>query len=276
MATANELSETGLGEQALEHTLAANPLIGIRDQEILDSARILFEQVATNPALAAKHYMSYLGELGRIASGDSELAPDAKDKRFADPAWKDSTSYRTLAQSYLAWSAALFGFIDEAKMEKLDAERSRFIASLFVDAMAPTNTVAGNPAAVKKFVDTGGTSLMRGFQNFAADLARNGGMPAQVDTRKFSVGGNLATTPGAVVYRSAVMELIQYTPMTSEVHARPLLIAPPQINKFYIFDLVPEKSIIKYALKGGLQTFAISWKNPTAAESDFGLETYSY
>jgi len=156
VATANELSETGLGEQALEHTLAANPLVGIRPLEILDSAQKLFEQVATNPALAAKHYLSYLGELGRIAGGDSALAPDARDKRFADPAWKDSASYRTLAQAYLAWTTAVFGFIDEAKMERLDAERSRFIASLFVDAMAPTNTVAGNPAAMKKFVDTGG------------------------------------------------------------------------------------------------------------------------
>ena len=274
MATAIELSETGLSEQALEHTLAANPLVGIRPQEIVDSAQKLFAQIATNPALAAKHYMSYLGELGRIAGGESALAPDAKDKRFADPAWKDSASYRTLAQAYLAWSTALFDFIDEARMDKLDAERSRFIASLFVDAMAPTNTVAGNPAAMKKFVETGGASLMRGFQNFAADLAQNGGLPAQVDTRTFSVGENLATTRGAVVYRSPVMELIQYAPVTPQVRARPLLIAPPQINKFYIFDLVPEKSIIQYALKGGLQTFAISWKNPSAAESHFGLETY--
>ena len=99
MATANELSETGLSEQALEHTLAANPLVGIRPQEIVDSAQKLFEQIATNPALAAKHYMSYLGEFGRIAGGESALAPDTKDKRFADPAWKDSASYRTLAQA---------------------------------------------------------------------------------------------------------------------------------------------------------------------------------
>jgi poly[(R)-3-hydroxyalkanoate] polymerase subunit PhaC len=274
MATANEPTENGLREQALQYTLAANPLVGIRDQEIWDSAGKLFEQIAINPTLAAKHYMSYIGELGRIASGDCALIPDAKDKRFADPAWKDSASYRTLVQSYLAFSAALNGFVDEAKMDKLDAERSRFIISLYVDAMAPTNLLAGNPAAVKRFVDTGGASLVRGFQNFSGDLAANGGLPAQVDARQFAVGENLATTPGIVVYRSPVMELIQYKPMTSEVHARPLLIAPPQINKFYVFDLVPEKSIIRYALKGGLQTFAISWKNPSAAESHFGLETY--
>jgi polyhydroxyalkanoate synthase len=267
-------TDTGLREQAVEHTLAANPLVGIRDQEIYDASFKLFEQVMTHPAIAAKHLMSYLGELGRIASGGSELAPDAKDKRFTDAVWKDSVSWRALVQNYLAWSNALYGFVDDAKMEKLDAERARFIVSLFIDAMAPTNTVAGNPAALKKCVDTGGASLLHGFRNFAGDLAGNGGLPAQVDGSKFAVGENLATTPGAVVYRSPIMELIQYAPMTDEVHARPLLIAPPQINKFYVFDLVPEKSIVQFALKGGLQTFAISWKNPTAAESHFGLETY--
>jgi polyhydroxyalkanoate synthase len=274
MAIANEVQDNGLREQAVEYTLAANPLVGIREQEIFESAGKLFEQAMSNPALAAKHYLSYLGELGRIATGGSELAPDAKDKRFADPVWKDSAAYRVIAQNYLAWSGTLNRFVDEARMEKIDTERSRFIVSLFVDAMAPTNTVAGNPAAFKKAVDTGGASLMRGFENFAGDLARNGGLPAQVDTRKFAVGENLATTPGAVVFRNPIMEIIQYAPMTDEVYARPLLIAPPQINKFYVFDLVPEKSIIQFALKGGLQTFAISWKNPTTAESQFGLDTY--
>ena len=115
---------------------------------------------------------------------------------------------------------------------------------------------------------------MHGLENFVGDLVRNGGLPAQVDTRQFAVGRNLATTPGAVVYRDSVMELIQYRPVGDEVHRRPLLIAPPQINKFYVFDLVPEKSIVQLALKGHLQTFAISWKNPTAAESHFGLDTY--
>ena len=274
MATATENLDNGLGDQAIEYTLAANPLVGIREQDIWDSATKLFEQVTVHPGLAAKHYFSYLGELGRIAAGNCALAPDAKDKRFADPAWKDSAAYRVLAQTYLAWGAAMQGFVDEARMDKLDTERSRFIVSLMVDAMSPTNTLHGNPAALKKCVETGGASLSRGLENFAADVARNGSLPAQVDTRKFKVGENLATTPGAVVYRSPVMELIQYAPMTREVHARPLLIAPPQINKFYVFDLVPEKSIIQYALKGGLQTFAISWKNPTSAQSQFGLETY--
>ena len=273
MAIASEASNAALAG-AIDYTLAANPLIGIRDQDIYESASRLFEQAAINPALAAKHYTAYLGELGRIAAGASTLMPDAKDKRFADPAWKDSAAYRTLAQNYLAFGGALTGFIDETRMDKRDTDRSRFIASLMIDAMAPTNAIGGNPAALKKCIDTGGASLVHGFENFSRDFARNGGLPAQVDTRKFKVGENLATTPGAVVYRSPVLELIQYAPMTEKVHERPLLIVPPQINKFYVFDLAAEKSLIQFALKGGLQTFAISWKNPTRNEAEFGLDTY--
>src|ERR1043166_6399704 len=264
----------GLADRAAQNTLSANPLVGVRGRDIFDSARALAGHVIGNPGLAAKQYLSFLGEVGRIAIGGSALAPDPKDERCADPAWKESFACRALAQLYLVWGGALGRFVDEAKMDKRDAERARFIISLLVDAMAPTNSFVGNPAALKKLVDTGGASLLHGVENLLGDLARNGGLPAQVDTRNFAVGKNLATTPGAVVFRTPVMELIQYRPTTEEVHRRPLLIAPPQINKFYVFDLVPEKSIVRLALDGGLQTFAISWKNPTAAESDFGLDTY--
>src|SRR5215510_2738852 len=273
---ANELgtSDSELGARAIDNTLAANPLIGVRPEDIVESANMLFQRIMANPGLAATQYLAFLGELGRIANGSSELAPDAKDKRFADSAWKDSAAYRALAQNYLAWSGALNRFVDQAEMEDRDRLRARFIVSLFVDAMAPTNTINGNPAALKKLVDTGGASLRQGMENFARDLASNGGLPAQVDGRKFAVGENLAATPGAVVYRSPVMELIQYKPVGDEVYGRPLLIAPPQINKFYVFDLTPEKSIIRFALAGDLQTFAISWKNPSASEGHFGLDTY--
>src|SRR5262249_37767486 len=123
-------------------------------------------------------------------------------------------------------------------------------------------------------VETGGASALHGFENFVGDVVRNRGLPAQVDTRTFVVGKTLATTPRAVVLRTDVMELIPYRPTTEKVPPRHLLIAPPPINKFYVFDLVPEKSIVRYCLEAGLQTFVISWKNPTAAERGFGLDTY--
>src|SRR5262245_22379151 len=269
-----EAPEHDIREQAAAHTLAANPLVGVRGEDLVASARLLLAEMLNNPAVAMRPYVMLFAELGRIATGGSALAPDPKDRRFADPTWKNNATYRALAQAYLAWGNALYRFLDEAKIGSREAERARFLVSLLVDALAPTNSLGGNPAALKKLVETGGASLLHGFENFFRDVLRNGGLPAQVDTRTFAVGKNLATTAGSVVLRTEVMELIQYKPTTDEVHERPLLIAPPQINKFYVFDLVPEKSIIRYCLEAGLQTFAISWKNPTAAERDFGLDTY--
>ena len=273
-AAAAEAVDHDLREQAAQHTLAANPLVGVRGRDILNSARLLLGQMLGNPIVAGQQYLAFLAELGRIATGGSDLAPDARDRRFADPAWRDSLAYRSLAQGYLAWGNALYRFLDEAALDERDAQRARFVVSLLVDALSPTNSLAGNPAAIKKLLDTGGASLVHGLENFVGDLVRNGGLPAQVDTRTFAVGRNLATTPGSVVCRTPVMELIQYRPMEADVHRRPLLIAPPQINKFYVFDLAPEKSIVRYCLEGSLQTFAISWKNPTPAERSFGIDTY--
>jgi polyhydroxyalkanoate synthase subunit PhaC len=261
-------------EQAAAHTLAANPLVGVRAEDILASVRVLVGELVSNPTLVARQYMAWVAELGRIATGGSTLAPDPKDRRFADPAWRENAAYRALAQSYFAYANALLHFVDEARIDRRTAERARFLVSLLVDALSPTNWLAGNPAALKKLVETGGASLLHGFENFVRDMVRNGGLPAQVDTRGFAVGTNIATTPGSVVLRTDVMELIQYRPVTQRVHQRPLLIGPPQINKFYVFDLVPEKSIIRYCVDGGLQTFAISWKNPTVVERGFGLDTY--
>ena len=142
--------DNDLREQAAQNTLAANPLVGVRLEDILDSARLLFGQMLSSPGVATREYLRFVTELGRIATGSSELAPDARDKRFSDPAWKDSAIYRALAQCYIAWGGALNRFVDEAKMDKRDAERARFVVSLLIDAMAPTNSILGNPVALRK------------------------------------------------------------------------------------------------------------------------------
>ena len=259
----------------IEHpTLAANPLVGIRRRDFLDSARKLVGEMARNPRVAGRQYLMFMRELGHIATGRSKLLPQENDRRFADTAWRESGPYRLLAQAYLAWGNALDEFVTHAKMDKRDEQRARFVVSLFVNAMAPTNALGGNPAALKRALDTGGASLLHGLENFVSDLARNGGLPAQVDRRKFAVGKNLATTEGSVVFRNRVLELIQYRPLAPQVYKRPLLIVPPQINKYYAFDLSADKSIVRFALQGGLQVFVASWKNPTPAEGGFGLDAY--
>lgn len=199
--------------------------------------------------------------------------PGARDRRFTDSAWTQNFLYRRLLGVYLAADAELDAWLGGSELSDVDRERARFVLSLALDALAPSNLPL-NPAAVKQFITTGGESAVEGARHFAGDVRHNGGFPSQVDTEKFTVGGNLATTEGSVVFRNEVLELIQYAPRTEQVHERPLLIAPPQINKFYVFDLSPEKSLVRYALDHGFGVFMVSWRNPTAEQRDWELATY--
>src|SRR5256714_11388821 len=221
-----------------------------------------------------KNYSNFMLEMGRVMTGQSPVEPDAKDKRFTDEAWKTNPFYRTYLQAYVTWEKSLNAFLDEADLDKQDADRARFILSLFTDTVAPTNTLLGNPAAMKKMYETGGTSLVKGLTNMLEDLANNGGMPSQVNMKAFQVGKDLGISPGAVVFKNEVLELIQYQPTTPQVYQRPLLIVPPQVNKFYVMDLSPGKSIIRYLVGSGQQVFAISWRNPTPQQRAWGFETY--
>src|SRR5262249_55555243 len=197
------------------------------------------------------------GELWQIARGTSARAPDATDKRFTDVAFRDNAFYRRLMQGYLAWRDALHGLVDDVDLDRKSRERGRFALTLLTEAMAPTNTLLGNPAALKRAFETGGASLWHGLRHFVEDLAARGGGPAQVDDRPFKVGENVAATPGQVVFRNEVLELIQYRPVTATVRERPILMVPPQINKFYALDLSPGRSLIEHTVQQGFQVFAV-------------------
>jgi polyhydroxyalkanoate synthase len=263
-------------EHAAEGILGPNPFVGFTAQDIIATLQRIAAQAFEQPGNIVEQQAAFVREMIRIVAGQSELAPDAGDKRFQDAAWTSNPFYRYWLQSYLAWRKGLNGFIDNSGMDPVNTARARFVLSLMTEAFAPTNFLLGNTAAIKKFVDTGGGSLMAGFQNLLNDVATNGGMPAQVNKSAFKVGKNLACTPGFVVYRNEVCELIQYTPAAENVFARPMIFVPPQINKYYVADLSPGRSLLEYAVKIGLQTFAISWRNPTAKHRDWGLEKYLY
>jgi len=267
-------SMEGISEAASRNTLSLNPLVGIRGQDLLDSAGTLFKAVVNEPKVATEQWLSFLGELGSIASGKSERAPKAGDRRFSDPTWKESALHSGLLKAYLAWGDAVIGLIDKSSLSEVDKARAHLVTEILIDAVAPTNAMLTNPAAVRKFVDTGGRSLWSGLQNYLDDLAKNGGMPSMVDQSAFKVGETLATTPGGVVFRNELLELIQYAPTTPNVRKRPLVITPPQINKYYALDLSPDKSMVRFLLDSGIQVFCISWRNPTAAHREWGLDTY--
>jgi polyhydroxyalkanoate synthase subunit PhaC len=267
-------SVEGISEEASRNTLALNPLVGIRGQDLVDSAGILFRAVINEPKVAAEQWISFLGEMGAILTGQSERAPKAGDKRFSDPAWKESGLHSGLLKAYLAWGDAVSGLVDKTSLSDVNKARAHLVTDILIDAVAPTNAMLTNPAAVRKFVDTGGRSLWDGLKNYLDDLTRNGGMPSMVDQSVFKVGENLATTPGAVVLRNELLELIQYAPTTPNVRKRPLVITPPQINKYYALDLSPNKSMVRFLLDSGIQVFCVSWRNPTAEHRDWGLDTY--
>jgi len=270
----------GISERAAEQlpggeaAFGLMPFTGFSGAEIFDVSRQVIEQAVKQPPLVLKHYTNFLLEMGRVMTGQSTVEPDAKDKRFTDEVWKTNPFYRALMQTYLTWQQSLGAFIDDADLGKKDAERARFFLSLYVDAVAPSNTLLGNPAAMKKMYETGGASLVRGLTHMLEDLANNGGLPSQVDMKAFQVGKDLATSPGAVVFRNDVLELIQYKPATQEVYRRPLLFVPPQVNKYYVMDLSSNKSLVRYLAANGLQVFAISWRNPTPEHREWGFDTY--
>jgi polyhydroxyalkanoate synthase subunit PhaC len=267
-------SMEGISEDASRNTLALNPLVGIRGQDLVDSAGILFKAIVNEPKVAAEQWFSFLGELGSIVAGKSERAPQAGDRRFSDASWKESTLHSGMLKTYLAWGDAVSGFVDKTSLSDIDKARVHLVTEILIDAVAPTNAMLTNPAAMRKFVDTGGSNVWRGLKNYFDDLARNGGMPAMVDQSAFKVGENLATTAGAVIFRNELLELIQYTPTTPKGWKRPLLITPPQINKYYALDLSPDKSMVRFLLESGIQVFCVSWRNPTAANRDWGLASY--
>ena len=269
----SEKSTDDLKYQASENTLGLNPIIGIQSKDLLTSARTVLTQAIRQPIHSAKHVAHFAVELKNVLLGTSELQPESGDRRFVDPAWSQNPLYKRYLQTYLAWRKELHDWVEQSSLSEQDASRGQFVISLMTDAMAPSNSMA-NPAAVKRFFETGGKSLLDGLSHLAKDIVNNGGMPSQVNMTAFEVGKNLATTEGAVVFRNSVLELIQYKPTTEQVHERPLLVVPPQINKFYVFDLSPEKSLARFLLRSGIQTFVISWRNPTKAQREWGLSSY--
>ena len=188
------------------------PFVGFRGTDLFNVSQQIAEQAIKQPPLLLKHYTNFMLEMGRVMTGQSTVEPDARDKRFTDEMWKTNPFYHMYLQTYLTWQQSLNAFIDDADLDKKDADRARFVLSLFTDTVAPTNTLLGNPAAMKKMYETGGASLVQGLTHMLEDLANNGGMPSQVDMKAFQVGKDLAISPGAVVFKNEVLELIQYQP----------------------------------------------------------------
>jgi polyhydroxyalkanoate synthase len=255
--------------------LGPAPFIGRGLREAAGALRFVGRQSVRQPQTLLRGAPGAARELLRIGLGRSEVAPDTRDKRFSDPAWQENRWYRAAMQAYLYFGSRVDPYVDGLGIEGQNAERVRFGLGLLREALAPTNFFPTNPAAVKRCFDTGGGSVRRGIANWVGDLRHNHGMPSMVDLTPFKLGENLAASPGSVIHRTEVFELIQYTPQKKTVYRRPMLVVPPQVNKYYALDLAPGRSMYEYLLKRGIQVYGMSWRNPTGAQRDWDFDTYA-
>lgn len=230
--------------------------------------------LARQPRAVTRTVASGLAELGRVAAGTSTFAPSSRDRRFTDPGWRTNPLLRRSVQAWLASGVAVQRLVDLAALEGRHDQRLRFLVDNLVDALAPSNVPWLNPAALKEAVDTGGASFARGLRSLASDLRQAPRVPSMVDRTQLAVGEDVAASPGAVVLRTPLFELIQYAPTTDEVRATPLLLVPPTINKFYVLDLAPGRSLVEHLVGSGQQVFVLSWRNPSARHADWGLDAY--
>jgi polyhydroxyalkanoate synthase len=231
--------------------------------------------LARRPGVLSRRGWGLAAELGRIMVGTSQVQPSPRDRRFADSAWSENPLLRRLAQAYIATGTTAEALVEDADLDWSSSLRMEFLTENLIEALSPSNSPLTNPEALKAGVDTAGLNFVRGAGNFISDMAAPPRIPSMVDTSAYRLGENIATTPGAVVLRTEVFELIQYRPQTPTVLSRPLLVIPPMINKFYVIDLAPQRSMVEFLVQAGLQVFVVSWRNPDARHRDWGFDTYA-
>jgi polyhydroxyalkanoate synthase len=243
----------------------------------------LAQGLVTHPAGAMRVVAGFAGDstkiaavtAARMAGGKIEgpMRPE-KDARFTDTTWTENPFYFGLRQEYLALAKMLDNLVGAAGLDKDGSDRAGLIMNVVTSILSPTNMLSGNPSAIKRAFETGGSSVFKGLRNLIDDVVNNEGRPRQVDDSKLRVGQEMAATPGKVVFRNGLMELIQFQPQTETVHAIPILCSPPWINKYYIMDLRPRRSFIEWAVQHGHTVFVISYRNPDESMGSTSLEDY--
>jgi polyhydroxyalkanoate synthase len=278
--------------QALAARKPANPTLNAPSQELLaKAASSYWTEMFENPGKIYEQQLEYWGKSvrhfmeaqqmlvrGEVAEADDAPDPLAGDKRFANPLWESHPYFKYIKRQYALNAQAIEQALEEIDEDLPEKDRRRldYFAHQIIDMMSPTNFLGTNPDALERAIETEGESLVKGMENLIADLEANNGelVVRLADDKAFELGTNIATTPGEVVYRNRMMELIQYSPTTEQVHAIPLVIFPPWINKFYILDLKAQNSMIKWITDQGYTLFVVSWVNADASHADVGMEDY--
>lgn len=234
----------------------------------------LFGQLLRAQSTVSSHLIKLGFEQLRIALGTDDVVLDKRDRRFADEWYRTNPFFSRLARSHVATERRLQGIIDDLDLDPHTRNRARYLTTLMTSALAPSNHLLGNPSALKRAWSTRGRSLADGMRNLLEDLQDNDGLPSSVDRSAFERGSDLCATPGAVVHRTERFELLQYTPTTTTVRQRPVVVVPPQINKYYVLDLAPGRSLAEHLVANGHQVFMISWRNPGIEDRHWDLDDY--
>jgi polyhydroxyalkanoate synthase len=272
------IAEAALSQADRPAALSPDPFnVGPAMTQVMSGLAARPDKLFAAQADLFNRYMDLWASTTRRAAGEDVPAAPSKDKRFKDPAWSENPMFDVMRQSYLATADWMNGLVSSVEdIDPRTKRRAEFFTKLLTDAFSPSNFLASNPAALKALAETNGESLVKGMQNFAADLERGAGKLkiSQADYGRFEVGRNVATAPGQVVWRDGLFELIQYDPATDKQRAIPLLIFPPWINKFYILDLQPENSMIRWLSAQGFTVFVCSWVNPDVDKAGYGFDDY--
>ena len=278
MTAQSAIAEAALSQADRPAALSADPFhVGPAMNSVMTSLASRPDKLFAAQADLFNRYMDLWAATTRRAAGEDQPAAPSKDKRFKDPAWSDNPAFDVMRQSYLVTSDWMNGLVSSVEdVDPLTKRRAEFFTKLLTDAFSPSNFLASNPVALKALAESNGESLVKGMQNFAADMERGAGKLkiSQADYGKFVVGENVATAPGQVVWRDELFELIQFDAATNKQRAIPLLIFPPWINKFYILDLQPENSMIRWLSAQGFTVFVCSWVNPDQDKASFGFDDY--
>ncbi|RZJ97147.1 MAG: class I poly(R)-hydroxyalkanoic acid synthase [Brevundimonas sp.] len=283
LAKAAMTAQTAIAEAALSQAdrpaaLSPDPFnVGPAMNSVMTSLASRPDKLFAAQADLFNRYMDLWANTARRAAGEEVAAAPSKDKRFKDPAWSENPMFDIMRQSYLVTSDWMNGLVSSVEdVDPRTKRRAEFFTKLLTDAFSPSNFLASNPVALKALADSNGESLVKGMQNFAADLERGHGKLkiSQADYGRFEVGVNVATAPGQVVWRDELFELLQYDATTETQHQIPLLIFPPWINKFYILDLQPENSMIRWLSAQGFTVFVCSWVNPDSDKAGYGFDDY--
>jgi len=265
----------GTGADAAVDNVFGQYVLGdFRPSDLIDIAGTLARQAARQPRAVVDAGVGFAKGLAKVLRGQSERAPAAGDRRFADPAWKESRVYGGVLQGYLELCDALQRYARQSGLDPKQAERAEFLMTQIGDAIAPTNFLPTNPAALRRARETRGASLLAGLKNFADDVAKRRPIPAQVDESAFRIGENLALTPGSVVLRHDMFELLQYAPQTAQVRERPIFVVPSIVNKFYVFDIAPGRSVFEYFVQQGFTVYVMAWRNPKPEHDFWGMPDY--